>query len=229
MTTTKRLIWDLPLRLFHWSFVLTIFGLWYTAEQGSELIDIHMILGYVVLGLLVFRVLWGVIGPKHARFSQFIPSPKTLLNYLKNKDKKNQSAGHNPLGALMVVLMIFLVSIQSISGLFIDDDVFSAGPYNSIISSDIEKVMSFLHHNTFDLVLIAIGLHMAAIGYYTLIKKHSLIAPMVTGKKDAKIVDESDEIPNSKLWRGIILAIACIIFVYWLVVLNAPVVEEFYY
>ena len=229
MTKNKRLIWDLPLRLFHWSFVLTFMGLWYTSEQGSDFIDIHMILGYVALGLLTFRILWGVIGPTHARFSQFIPSPKKLFNYLSNKDKGNQPAGHNPLGALMVILMIVLVSIQSISGLFIDDDVFSAGPYNSVIPSDIEKIMSFLHHNTFDLTLIAIGLHIGAILYYAFIKKLNLVTPMITGKKDANLVDKAAEIPHSKLWRALLLAIACVIFIYWLVVINAPVIEDFYY
>jgi cytochrome b len=225
----KHLIWDLPLRLFHRSFVLTIFGLWYTAEQGSDLIDIHMILGYTTLGLLIFRVLWGVIGPTHARFSQFIPTPKRLLEYLRKKDGMTYSAGHNPLGALMVVLMIVLVSTQAISGLFIDDDVFSAGPYNSIVSANIEKIMNFLHHNTFDLVLIAIAFHIGAICYYAFIKKHNLVTPMITGKKDAQFVDKSNAIPHSKLWRALLLALGCVLFIYWLVVLNAPVIEDFYY
>jgi cytochrome b len=229
MSKNTRLIWDLPLRLFHWSFVVTILALWYTAEQGSDLVDIHMLLGYVALGLLIFRVLWGFIGPKHARFSQFIPSPKQLINYLRNKDVNEQSAGHNPLGALMVVLMILLVSTQAISGLFINDDVFSAGPYNSVVPADIEKIMSFLHHNTFDLTLIAIGLHIGAILYYALIKKLNLVTPMITGKKEGHLVDKSAEIPHSKLWRALIVAIFCIGFIYWLVVINAPVIEDFYY
>ena len=88
--TQKHLVWDLPLRLFHWSFASTILAAWYTSEQEGELIDLHMQLGYVALGLLTFRVLWGVIGPKHARFSQFIPSPKTLINYLKNINKSEK-------------------------------------------------------------------------------------------------------------------------------------------
>lgn len=230
--TKKLLIWDLPLRIFHWSFVLTIFALWYTAEQGSDLVEIHMQLGYVALGLLTFRVLWGIIGPTHARFSQFILSPKKLINYLFKRDSQEQNtpnAGHNPLGALMVILMIVLVSVQAISGLFIDNDVFSTGPYNSIVSGDIEKLMSFLHHNTFDLILIAIALHIGAIAYYALVKKHNLVTPMITGKKDAKDVDSTAAIPHSKIILAIILALLCAVFIYWLVVINAPVVEDFYY
>ncbi|WP_019029058.1 cytochrome b/b6 domain-containing protein [Colwellia piezophila] len=225
----KHLIWDLPLRLFHWSFAFTILACWYTAEQGSDLVDIHMQLGFVAIGLIVFRVLWGIVGPKHARFSQFLPSPKNLISYLKQSKGTKTSAGHNPLGALMVILMIVLISMQAISGLFIDDDVFSSGPYYGALGSDFGKVMSFLHHNTFDFMIAAIALHLGAIVYYWRVKKQNLVIPMITGKKTAQQVSAADAIPHSKLVLACIIAIACIVFVYWLVVINVPVVEEFYY
>lgn len=230
--TQKHLIWDLPLRIFHWSFALTILGSWYTSEQEGELIELHMQLGYVAIGLLIFRVLWGIIGPKHARFSQFIPSPKKLIHYAKNINNPanyQASAGHNPLGALMVVLMIILIALQAISGLFINDDIFSSGPYYGSFSKDFESVMSFLHHNTFDFMIAAIALHLAAIAYYWWVKKQNLVVPMITGKKSDKLVSKADAIPHSKIILAIILAIACTAFVYWLVVINVPVVEEFYY
>ena len=81
--TEKHLIWDLPLRIFHWGFAATTLAAWYTAEQGADLVEIHMKLGFVALALITFRVLWGLIGPKHARFSQFLPSPKQLIAYLR--------------------------------------------------------------------------------------------------------------------------------------------------
>jgi len=228
----KHLIWDLPLRIFHWSFACTILAAWYTSEQEGELIELHMQLGYVALGLLIFRVSWGIIGPKHARFSQFIPTPKKLMSYLKNAHKADNShinAGHNPLGALMVLVMIVLVSLQAISGLFINDDIFSAGPYYGSLGKDVEKLMSFLHHNTFNFMIAAIALHIAAVAYYWRVKKQNLVLPMITGKKSAELVNEADVIPHSKIILAILIAIACSAFVYWLVVINAPVVEEFYY
>lgn len=225
--TKKHLIWDLPLRIFHWSFAATILASWYTAEQGDNLIEIHMQLGFVALALIVFRVLWGLIGPKHARFSQFIPSPKMLVSYL--RDSKTKTPGHNPLGALMVVLMILLISLQAISGLFINDDVYSSGPYYGSISNELEKIMRFLHHNTFDFMIAAIALHLAAITFYWRVKKENLVLPMITGKKTAEQVKSSDAIPHSKILLGFIIAIGCAAFVYWLVVINAPVIEEFYY
>ena len=227
--TEKHLIWDLPLRIFHWSFAFTVLASWYTAEQEGELIDIHMQLGYVAIGLLIFRVLWGIVGPKHARFSQFIPSPKALLAYLKNSCKSEATAGHNPLGALMVIVMIVLIFIQALSGLFINDDIFSSGPYYGSVSSDIEKIMKFLHHNTFDLMIGAIALHIGAIAFYWRVKKQNLVIPMITGKKSKEQAKEEDAIPHSKIILACILAIFCVGFVYWLVVINIPVVEEFYY
>jgi len=186
-----------------------------------------MQLGFVALALIVFRVLWGLVGPKHARFSQFIPSPATLLSYLRGSNIK--TAGHNPLGALMVILMIVLISLQAISGLFINDDVYSSGPYYGSISDNLEKIMRFLHHNTFDFMIGAIALHLAAITFYWRVKKDNLVLPMITGKKTTKQVKASDAIPHSKVLLGAIIAIACAAFVYWLVVINAPVMEVFYY
>ena len=102
----KYLIWDLPLRLFHWCFAFTVFGCWYTAEQGADMVEIHMQLGFVTLGLILFRIVWGFIGTTHARFTQFIPSPKRLVNYLTPFKTNEASPGHNPLGALMIVVLI---------------------------------------------------------------------------------------------------------------------------
>ena len=230
--STHRLIWDLPLRIFHWSFAFTVIGAWYTSEQEGELVNLHMQFGYVALGLLTFRVLWGVIGPKHARFSSFLPSPKQLISYIKSFNNKNEiqkTPGHNPLGALMVVLMITLISLQAISGLFINDDIFSSGPYYGSFSKEFEGVMSFLHHNTFNFMIGAIVLHIGAIAYYWRVKKQNLVLPMISGKKPVHLVEETDAIPHSRIILACILALACASFVYWLVVLNVPVVEEYYY
>jgi len=226
----KHLIWDLPLRIFHWLFALTIAGSWYTSEQNSDFIEYHMLLGYFALGLLVFRVSWGIVGPKHARFSQFIPSFKTLIHYIKciKQKKKYYSPGHNPLGSLMVILMIVLIALQAVSGLFIDDDVFSAGPYYGSITSETEKIMSFLHHNLFDIMIISIVLHLSVITYYWKVKKENLVLPMITGKKSASMVNKKDAIKSSRIPLAILVGLASIFFVYWLVVLNAPIIEEFY-
>lgn len=239
----KLLIWDLPLRAFHWLFAFTMLASWYTSDQDNDLIEIHMQLGFFTLGLLVFRLIWGVVGSKHSRFSSFLPTPSRLLIYIKDlaSKKETPSVGHNPLGSLMVVLMIVLVSLQAVSGLFINDDVFSSGPYYDSVSKNVEAVMVFLHHHIFDYVIAAIVLHLIAIFYYVRIKKINIILPMITGKKLARDIDQNTDetskeglhdkvaIKHSKLWVAAGVILLTILFVYWLVVLNAPVVEEYYY
>ncbi|TWX47419.1 cytochrome b/b6 domain-containing protein [Colwellia hornerae] len=225
------LIWDLPLRIFHWLFSCTVIASWYTSDQDNNLIELHMQLGFFALGLLVFRILWGFLGTKHSLFSSFFPTPKRLIKYISDiKNKQVQkSSGHNPLGSLMVILMIVLISLQAISGLFINDDVFSSGPYYDSVSKEVEQVMVFLHHNVFDFMIAAIGLHLLAIVYYVHVKKQSLILPMITGKKLTDKINKADEITHSKLWLALIILLVVVAFVYWLVVLNAPAIEEYYY
>jgi len=227
----KYLIWDLPLRIFHWALVATIFGAWYTSDQDNGLIDLHLTFGYVALGLITFRVLWGFLGTKHSQFKNFIPSPNKLINYIKPEDKsqKIHSAGHNPMGSLMVVFMLTIILLQAVSGLVMDDDIFTTGPYNGVLDDNIEAVLVFIHTNSFNFILGAIAMHLLAIIFYKLVKKESLVLPMITGKKSANTVSEQDAIKHSKIVLAIIVALCVAAFVYWLVVMNAPVVEEYYY
>lgn len=225
----KSLVWDLPLRIFHWLFASTILCSWFTIEQGY--IENHMLLGYFALGLVIFRILWGFFGSKHSQFVSFFPTPKKLFNYISaiKKGKSPYVAGHNPLGSLMVFVMIILICLQAVSGLFIDDGVFSAGPYHDVFDKSIENVMKFIHHNFFDFMLIAIAFHISAIVFYWKAKKQNLVLPMITGEKDADTIREEDKIPHSKIILAVVLVLMVAVFVYWLVVINAPVIEEFYY
>ena len=227
----KYLIWDLPLRIFHWALVVTILGAWYTSEQDNGLIDLHLTFGYIALGLITFRILWGFLGTKHSQFKNFVPTPKKLINYLKPEDPSQplHTAGHNPMGSLMVVFMLTIILLQAISGLVMDDDIFTTGPYNGVLDKNIEAVLVFIHTNSFNFILAAIALHLLAILFYKLVKKKSLVLPMITGKKSAEDVSEKDAISHSKIILGIVIALLVAAFVYWLVVINAPVIEEYYY
>jgi len=226
----KVLIWDLPLRLFHWCLVVTIFGAWYTSDQDNNLIDYHLIFGYVALGLIAFRIIWGFLGTTHAKFVNFIPTPKKLLRYVKpqNKAQSIKHPGHNPLGSLMVVFMLVLIFLQAISGLVMNDDIFTTGPYYDTINKNIENSLMFFHRNSFNFLLAAIALHILAIIFYKIVKKKALVAAMFTGKKPAKDATEKDAIPHSKIITAFIVFISVVAFVYWLVILNAPVIESYY-
>ena len=115
MSDARRLVWDLPLRLFHWIFATCIVASYVTAKLGFDWMQWHFYLGYTTIGLLVFRILWGFFGPRHARFSSFLHKPSAIWLYVRGMFSRNStpSIGHNPVGGLMVFLMIVLVAIQA--------------------------------------------------------------------------------------------------------------------
>ena len=229
--TTQFLIWDLPLRIFHWSLVICLFGSWYTSNQDNGLIEYHLTLGYITLGLIIFRLLWGIVGTTHSRFSQFIPSLTKLSLYIKHFNSKDiqHHPGHNPLGSLMVVFMLSVILLQAVSGLFMNDDIFTSGPYYGTLNERLEAIATFIHRNGFDVILATVVMHIVAIVFYTFFKKKSLVQPMITGKKSSDEVTKKDSISHSKIGLAILITILVSIFVYWLVVINAPVIEEYFY
>lgn len=224
----SHLVWDLPLRIFHWSFAATIIGCWITNELGSDYIELHMQLGYTAIGLVLFRIIWGILGTTHAKFSNFFPTPSSISTYFSQPKDTPPSVGHNPLGSLMVFTMLILVLAQAISGLFVDDDVFSSGPYYNAYGDEVDKVMAFIHHNLFDVIIGAIALHIVAVVFYQLFKKHNLIPAMFHGKKHGKHLNNNNTITSSKLPTAVIVALLCVAFIYWLVVINVPEVEMYY-
>mgnify|MGYP001942600210 FL=1 len=221
------LIWDIPVRIFHWALVICLIGAWYTSEGERGLIDIHLLFGYSILALVLFRVFWGFIGTKYAKFSQFIPTPTAIKLYLTGKNKFH--LGHNPLGSLMVFFMLALLLLQAISGLFMSDEIFTNGPYFDSVSKNIQQLMSTIHHTVFDIIVIVSILHIGAIFYYLLVKKQNLITAMFTGKQWVEDKLRGLSIKHSKLVTACILLVLVCAFVYWLVVLNVPIEEEYYY
>jgi len=222
----KQLIWDLPVRLFHWLLVLCLAGQYITAELLDGYMDVHFYIGYFTLGLIIFRLIWGFVGPKHSRFSNFISSPIATFHYFKLfiQRKNPKYTGHNPLGGWIVPVVLLLVGLQSVSGLFVNDDVLYQGPYYSAVDSELQSTFQWLHHNLFDVIIAVIVLHLLAIAWYQLVLKYLLIGAMFHGKKVAKT-----GIPGSKILLALVLIALITVFIYWLVVINVPVVEEEFY
>ena len=188
-------------------------------------------MGYFTLGLIVFRILWGFFGTKHAKFVSFLPRLNQLISYLRSfhQPKPLHYAGHNPLGSLMVFFMLTTILLQAVSGLFMDDDIFTTGPYSGSINAKVESIFVYIHRNGFNVMLGAIALHISAVVFYERVKKQALIVAMITGKKSAKIVNKKDSISHSKIGLAIFMVMIVAAFIYWLVVINAPVLEEYYY
>lgn len=224
--TPKVLIWDLPLRLFHWLLVFAIVAQWVTAEFGY--MDWHFKIGYVTLGLVIFRLVWGVVGPRHARFSQFIRPPKDIFNYAKAlfSSQNKEYVGHNPLGGLIVPIVIMIVGLQAVTGLFSTDDVLASGPYLSSVSAETQDLLDGLHHDTYNVILGIAGLHIIAIFWYQFKRKIYLIGAMFHGKK---ALNPENKITSSRWIIALIVAVLIAGFLYWLIVVAAPVPEEEFY
>jgi cytochrome b len=206
----RRLVWDLPLRLFHWLFALSVLASWATAKAGFGWMQWHIRLGYWMMGLLIFRVIWGFVGPRHARFSSFLERPAAIWRYargLTGRGEAIQSVGHNPLGALSVVLMLLLVAFQVGTGLFATDDIAWSGPYNPAVSGHTAGLLTTLHHININILWGVIALHLIAIGYYAFVKKQNLVPAMVTGCKPAEAVPEHAAIRSSELLKALIVIV----------------------
>jgi len=240
---TGTLVWDLPLRLFHWALALSLVGSWITAEAGFDWTETHFLFGYTALGLISFRLVWGLLGTPNSRFNNFLTGPKAIiraLGQLKEKAPPGEIShiGHGPLGGWASVVLLALVMTQAVSGLFISDDIFYAGPYNSAVSNSLADYLGWLHHTNFNILLAAVALHLVTITWYLLGKKENLIKPMLTGKKNIspslakhKTQPETQPttqpaVPSNPLWRGFFIAIFVLVMVVLLVNL-APEPEYF--
>jgi cytochrome b len=176
-------VWDLPVRLFHWLLVVLVATSYVTAKFGW--MKLHFYSGYSILTLLLFRVIWGFVGSDTARFARFLTSPVSALKHLAHlpaREPDNQ-IGHNEAGGWMVLIMLALLLFQAGSGLFSTDDVAADGPLSEMIGTEASERITTLHDYNFDLILIAIGVHILAILTYAVLKRHDLVRPMITGKK----------------------------------------------
>jgi cytochrome b len=182
-TTNPRdgIVWDWPLRAFHWLLVLSIIALYVTGKMGGNWMEWHQRVGYFALGLMMFRLLWGFAGGHHARFVNFVRGPRAVLRYLKGTAA--HSTGHNPLGALSVLAMLAVVSFQAVTGLFANDDILLEGPYASLVAKETSDLLTKLHHWNSNVILGLVGLHIAAILFYTLVRKQNLVGPMWSGRQ----------------------------------------------
>ena len=185
-------VWDLPLRIFHWLLALSVLAAIVTGEIGGNLIDWHGRIGVLVLGLLIFRIIWGFVGSTHARFSNFFPTPRKIAAYLKGQW---QGHGHNPLGALSVIALLGVLVAQVGAGLFANDDIAFQGPLFTLVNKSLSDRLSSLHAYAFYVLAVLLVLHIVAIAFYARVKKHNLVVPMLTGKK---VVPKEHAVPVAR-------------------------------
>ena len=179
-------LWDPALRVFHWALVFFVTASFLLGKFGPAKMTLHFWSGYTILGLLVFRLLWGLFGPRSARFSRFIRGPRATIAYMRGLFRREPSywAGHNPMGALSVLAMLVLLAVQIATGLISDpDDFINVGPLASEVSRATRKAAVGWHHLGATLILIMVVIHVAVILYYRFWKREDLVRPMITGWK----------------------------------------------
>ncbi|MTH76713.1 cytochrome b/b6 domain-containing protein [Paracoccus aestuariivivens] len=182
-------LWDPLLRGFHWMLALFVTAAWLLGQFGPAKMTLHFWCGYVVIGLLIFRLCWGFIGPAPARFSHFLCGPVTIASYLRGIFMREPSywPGHNPLGALSVIAMLAVLAAQVSSGLISDpDDYINVGPLASYVSSATRSKAVGWHEFGANLVLILVLLHVAVILFYRFWKGEDLVGPMINGRKQVR-------------------------------------------
>ena len=213
-------IWDLPTRAFHVLLAVCVVGLIATGEIGGAFMQLHFWLGYAVLTLVFFRLIWGFVGGHWSRFVNFVPSPLKLVAYLQalRQQQADRSVGHNPLGALSVLAILSVSLLQVLSGFMTDDEIANTGPWVALAPSEWVSLASEYHSDVGKVLLILlIALHVGTVLYYKRIKNDDLIKPMLTGDKVlTEQVRSSRDTLTSRLFALSIL-VGCAYLVYRLV------------
>jgi cytochrome b len=215
-----RRVWDLPVRIVHWLLVVGMAGAYLTHEAGVAYFRYHVWFGYLVVVLAAFRIVWGFVGTRHARFSRFVRGPRATWRYLVALPRGTAPGhpGHNPLGAWMVLFLLAGLAAQGITGLFANDEIFNTGPLYGYVSDALSLTLTSWHRRIFDWLLIGVALHVLAVIAHRVLAKHDLIAAMFTGRKHARAVPDEDVIYSSRLWLAVLLAGTLAAALAWLVV-----------
>ena len=194
-------VWDEPTRVMHWLLVVLIAACWWTGT-GNRL-DYHLYCGYAVLWIVLLRLYWGVVGSSTARFTHFVRGPKAIVGYARTLHKRvsPHSHGHNPLGAVSVLLMLGMVITVVGIGLFsVDVDGLYSGPLSGYVSFRTGRHLAHLHYKAFNWLLAVIVLHVLAVIFYYAYKGHNLVFPMITGKRSGQAAP-ADDLHVAPAWR----------------------------
>jgi cytochrome b len=197
-------VWDLPTRIFHWALVFCVVALVVTGNIGGNAMVWHFRSGYAVLSLLLFRVVWGLIGGRWSRFTSFIYAPSTILSYLKGLGRPEHSVGHNPLGAGSVFAMLFFLLAQVGTGLFSDDDIANSGPLSKFVSNAMVSSATWYHKEVGKRIIVVL----VAILFYLFKKKENLVKTMIHGDKTLPhLLESSRDDARSRTMAGLVFVI----------------------
>jgi len=209
----RQFVWDLPTRIFHWVLVILLGFSWWSAENHR--LDLHFYSGITVVGLVIFRLLWGLFGTSTARFSEFVKGPGTVMSYVRPSSSSPVPVGHNPLGGWSVIVMLLVLLVQVGTGLFATDiDGLDSGPLSHLVDFDQSRTAAEIHEISFNVLLALVILHVLAIFFYLIVKRRNLIGPMVTGFRKGAEGGVAVSVVAASPWRLLIAVIVAALFAY---------------
>jgi len=181
--------WDLPTRVFKWSLAVSVVVAYAATWLPDPAMTAHRLAGYFVLSLVLFRIVWGFIGSRTARFSSFLRGPRAVGRYLSGafRGEGLRFVGHNPAGGAMILTLLLLLALQSGTGLFASDGVLASGPFADFLGDDASGLVTAAHRYGIYALIAAIAIHIAANVYYQTVKREPLISAMITGRKPADV------------------------------------------
>jgi cytochrome b len=216
-TAARTRVWDLPTRLFHWGLAVAVLGLIGTGLGG--VMEWHFRLGYTVLSLLLFRLLWGFLGGRWSRFGTFFYAPGSLVAYLRGRAHPDHLIGHTPLGALSVFAVLAILALQVTTGLMADDEVSASGPLTRFVSGGVVSLATGWHTAQGKWIVISlVSLHVLAVLFYVLVRRHRLVRPMLSGDKlissgNGNVGPSRDDAASR--WLALVLFALCAGVAYW--------------
>jgi cytochrome b len=212
-------VWDLPTRCFHWLLAFGVIGCVITAKVGGNALVWHMRLGLLVLALLVFRLVWGLVGGYWSRFTTFVCAPSAVLGYLRGDDgpQGGWNVGHSPVGALSVLAMLSVLVAQVLTGLVADDEIATTGPLYRFVSSALSLQATAWHKQWGQWLIIAlVAMHVAAIAYYYFAWRNNLVAPMWHGDKLLAVAAPSSNDAAGPRLKAAVIAAAALGLAAWI-------------
>lgn len=195
--------WDWPVKLVHWGLAIGVLVSWYSATRMDDGMTIHYYSGYSILSLLLFRLIWGFVGPSRARFSSFVYGPTAVWRHARSLLSRQPASypSHSPLGGWMVLLLLVLVACQAGAGLMTSDEFFFQGPLAAHVPSSWVDIASSWHHTVVEILWVALGIHVGAAFFYLLWKRQNLITPLMS-----PAIKGTGDTPHG---RAVVLLLTC--------------------
>lgn len=215
--TPRIFVWDLPVRVMHWSFVLLVLGAWATRKLPGDWFVWHVRIGYAIFVLAATRIVWGVLGTRYARFADFVRGPSAVLHYLRGTAARHY-AGHNPAGGWMVLLLLLLLLAQAVTGLFANDQISETGPLFGYVTLERSDFLTSVHKIGFKVLQAAVALHIAAVLFHLFVWRENLLRPMLDGAKSVDRVPQgASGIDGSRAIRALVIAAIWGVALWWAV------------